>query len=360
MEKEVKKLRLDIDGNQVDRPAVWWDEENKILCMIDQTKIPFDVKVHICDTFLDTAQAIKNMIIRGAPSIGAAAAFGLAQAVSEFWNNENFNHNIRSAYEILLSTRPTAVDLKHGLEYIIKTVPLTPENALNQAKRFSKDIAEEGKKIGEIGQNLIKSDMNLLTHCHTGALALVDNGSALAPIIQAWIVNKKRFHVYVDETRPRIQGRITSWELDQYGIDHTVICDSVSGSLMSQRKVDLIIVGADRVAQNGDIANKIGTYNLAVIAHYHNIPFYTAFPRSTFDPTIKTGEDILIEERNQLEVKEIKGYSREYQRQLSISPYSDKTKFFNPSFDVTPHSLIKGYITPEGILEAFELAKKLE
>ncbi|MFX1516432.1 MAG: S-methyl-5-thioribose-1-phosphate isomerase [Promethearchaeota archaeon] len=347
-----------IDGKLLDTPAVWWNSTDNSVRMIDQTKIPFQVEVHICKSYHDTAKAIKSMIIRGAPSIGAAAAYGLAQAVYEFWNDETFEDNIQVAYNELMAARPTAVDLKNGLDFVKNVEQLTPESASSHAKIFANNIAEEGHKIGKIGKELIKSNMNVLTHCHTGALALVDNGSALAPIIQAW-EEGKRFHVYVDETRPRFQGRITAWELNQYEVDLTVICDSASGFFMSQGKIDLIILGADRVARNGDIANKIGTYNLAVLANYHNIPFYTAFPKSTFDPYTQTGNDIKIEFRETNEVKNALGYSRSFDNNQSVSLYSDEINFSNPAFDITPYTLITGYITPYGILKPSQLVKTL-
>jgi len=351
-------LKLLINGKLLDTPAVWWNSTDNSVRMIDQTKIPFQVEVHTCKSYRDTAKAIKTMIIRGAPSIGAAAGYGLAQAVYEFWNHKAFEDNINTAYNELMAARPTAVDLKNGLDFVKNIDKLTPKAALNHAKIFADHIAEEGHKIGEIGKELIESNMNVLTHCHTGALALVDNGSALAPIIQAW-EEGKRFHVYVDETRPRFQGRMTAWELNQYGIDLTVICDSASGFFISQGKINLIIVGADRVTRNGDIANKIGTYNLAVLANHHDIPFYTAFPNSTFDPQTQTGNDIEIEFRETNEVKNALGYSKSLDRNQSVSLYSDNINFSNPAFDITPSTLITGYITPYGILEQSQLEKIL-
>ncbi len=353
-------MKLWIEGNLVDKPSVWWDYNENILKMIDQTKIPFQVDIHTCSTYRETTQAIKKMIIRGAPSIGAAAGYGLAQAVLEFWNEVNFEEKLQNAYSTLLASRPTAVDLHNGLNYVKNTSPMSPENALKQAEYFSNQIAEEGRQLGQIGKELIKSGMNILTHCHTGALALVDHGSAVAPIVHAWVEDKKRFHVYVDETRPRFQGRITSWELSQYQINHTVICDSASGYLMSQKKVDLIILGADRVALNGDIANKIGTYNLAVLAQYHDIPFYTAFPSSTFDPKTIKGNEILVEERDNDEIYNVSGYSDELNRNISVNIYLNDVEFANPAFDVTPNELITGYITPLGILRAEELKSRLK
>ncbi|MFX0207235.1 MAG: S-methyl-5-thioribose-1-phosphate isomerase [Candidatus Hodarchaeota archaeon] len=351
-------MKLEINGKLTDRPAVWWDHTNGIVSMIDQTKIPFQVEIHNCPTYRETVQAIKKMIIRGAPSIGAAAAYGLAQAVQEFWDTEEFKEKIKTAYNELLEARPTAVDLQKGLDFISTIEPMNPENALKMAQLFANRIVKEGKKIGQIGKELINTNMNVLTHCHTGALALVDHGSALSPIIQAWLEGK-RFHVYVAETRPRFQGRMTAWELSQYGINHTVICDSASGFFISQGKVDLIILGADRVTRNGDIANKIGTYNLAVLAYHHKIPFYTAFPTSTFDYSTLTGKDIVIEQRDTIEVKQVSGYSQTLNRNHIVSLYTDEVKFSNPAFDVTPSELITGYITPNGILKKSQLEKTL-
>ncbi|MHA2246484.1 MAG: S-methyl-5-thioribose-1-phosphate isomerase [Candidatus Hodarchaeales archaeon] len=351
-------MKLRIDGKLTDKPAVWWDSTDNVVRMIDQTKVPFQLEVYNCPTYRETVNAIEEMIIRGAPSIGAAAAYGLAQAVREFWNTEEFEDHIKIAYSELLAARPTAVDLKNGLDFIRTIVPLNPENALNQAQLFANRIAEEGRKIGQIGKKLITQNSNILTHCHTGALALVDHGSAISPIVQAW-KEGKRFHVYVDETRPRFQGRMTAWELSQYGIDHTVICDSASGFFISRGKVDLIILGADRVAKNGDIANKIGTYNLAVLANHHNIPFYTAFPSSTFDPSTLTGKDIIIEQRDNIEVKQAMGYSTTLNRNHIVSLYTDEIKFSNPAFDITPSNLITGYITSHGILTKSQLEETL-
>ncbi|MHA2074710.1 MAG: S-methyl-5-thioribose-1-phosphate isomerase [Candidatus Hodarchaeales archaeon] len=345
-------MRLQIDGKIVDKPAVWW--ENKEVCMIDQTKIPFQIEIFKSAKYQETVHAIKDMIIRGAPSIGAAAAYGLVQAITDFWQQESYEERISEAYDSLMSARPTAVDLKNGLDFVKNTPNLNPESALAQATLFAERIAAEGFKIGQIGKTLIKDDMNILTHCHTGALALVDHGSALSPLIQAW-EDGVRFHVYVDETRPRLQGKMTSWELKQYGIDHTVVCDSASGLLMSQGEIDMVILGADRVTRNGDIANKIGTYNLAVLAKYHNIPFYSAFPRSTYDLSTLSGNDIEIEERSGIEVQEVSGYSIKYSGNEKISLYLDNTSFRNPAFDITPAKLITGYITSNGVLSTTEL-----
>lgn len=348
--------------------AVWLDYDSSggraIVKMIDQTKIPFTVEIVTCPTYRETAKAIRSMVVRGAPSIGGAGAFGLAQAVVEFWEKPEFEDRIRTAYQMLLSTRPTAVDLKHGLDFVLKNADsLTPKLAVAHAQEFADGIVDEGQKIGKIGRALIQSGTGILTHCHTGALALIDHGSALAPIVQAWVKEEKRFEVYVDETRPRLQGRITSWELGQYNIPHTVICDSMAASLMARGKlIDLIIVGADRVAKNGDVANKIGTYGLAIVANHHNVPVYVAFPSSTFDPSTPTGQDIIIEERSSQEIRMVKGFSEDLKHPhvISIHPEEDKIRsFLNPAFDVTPKELITGYITGSGIFSSEQLKVKM-
>ncbi|MFX0088045.1 MAG: S-methyl-5-thioribose-1-phosphate isomerase [Candidatus Hodarchaeota archaeon] len=349
-------MKLNINGETIDRPAIWW--ENNSVMMIDQTKIPFKVEIYRSSNYRETIDAIKEMIIRGAPSIGAAGAYGITQAVHEFWQEKNFVELLDEAYFSLLSSRPTAVDLKNGLDFVRNSPNLNPKFALERANYFANKIADEGLKIGLVGKELIKEGMNILTHCHTGALALVDHGSALSPLIQAWEAGV-RFHVYVDETRPRLQGRITSWELNQNAIKHTVICDSTSGFLMARGEIDLIILGADRVTRNGDIANKIGTYNLAVLAQYHDIPFYTAFPNSTFDPSTLSGKEIQIEERNSVEIRKISGYLEKFNINDELSLYLDNTKFKNPAFDVTPAHLITGYITPYGIYSAAQLVEML-
>ncbi len=350
-------MKLTVDGRETDLPAVWWHSEQKIVQLIDQTKLPFQCSIHSCKTYLDVVDAIKTMKIRGAPSIGAAAAYGLAQAINEFWGKDDYLSNIQSAYDQLLSSRPTAVDLKNGLDYVREIWTDSAKEAIVYAQKFASRISMQGKKIGEVGKSLIKENMNILTHCHTGALALVDYGSAIAPLIASW-KEGVRFHVYVDETRPRMQGRLTSWELRQYGVNHTVICDSASGHLMATGKVDLVILGADRVTRNGDVANKIGTHNLAVIAKYYSIPFYSAFPDTTFDINSESGADIRIEKRDPQEIYEVRGISTISKEQTSIQAYQDNTHCYNPAFDVTPAELLTGYITPHGILSKQQLIQK--
>ncbi|MHA1976888.1 MAG: S-methyl-5-thioribose-1-phosphate isomerase [Candidatus Hodarchaeales archaeon] len=347
-------MKLNINGEEVDLPAVWWNSEQKKVQLIDQTQLPFLTSIHSCSSHQDVVEAIRTMKVRGAPAIGATAAYGLAQAINEFWGDSEYLTRVQLAYDLLLSSRPTAVDLKAGLDHVKEVWSISPEEAVIYAQKFAENISMQGKKIGEVGKSLIRENMNVLTHCHTGALALVDHGSAIAPLISSW-KDGVRFHVYVDETRPRMQGRLTSWELSQYGVKHTVICDSASGHLMASGKVDLIILGADRVARNGDIANKIGTLNLAVIANHYSIPFYSAFPDTTFDSTALTGAEIRIEERNPQEIYEVRGFSKTMNEQTSVAVYQDNTQCYNPAFDVTPTELLSGYVTPHGIFTKEDL-----
>ncbi|MHA2052657.1 MAG: S-methyl-5-thioribose-1-phosphate isomerase [Candidatus Hodarchaeales archaeon] len=349
-------MKLVINGEITDLPSVWWDSEDKTVKMIDQTILPHQTKIHVCKTYKDTADAIKQMKIRGAPSIGAAAAYGLVQAVNTYYGRSEYLERMEKAYQILFSSRPTAIDLKNGLEFVKAVQDESPEVVLETAKKFADNLAGQGKKIGEIGKTLIKKGMNIITHCHTGALAVVDWGTAIAPLIFAWKDGIK-FHVYVDETRPRMQGRLTSWELTQYNIPNTVICDSASAYLMSKNKIDMVILGADRVTRNGDVVNKIGTYNLAVQAKFHEVPFYTAFPTSTFDYETEGMNNIPVEERNSLEISQITGYSDITNEKTNVKVYSSNTKFFNPAFDITPAKLISGYITHYGILSSDNLSQ---
>jgi translation initiation factor eIF-2B subunit alpha/methylthioribose-1-phosphate isomerase len=239
--------------------------------------------------------------------------------------------------ELLKSTRPTAYDLFYAVEYMIQAINHR-ENAFAAASTYVEDIVVRCRKIGENGETLINDTMRILTHCNAGALATVDYGTALAPLRVAHEKNKKIF-VFADETRPRLQGLLTAWELFQEGIPHTLIADNAAGYFMKNKEIDLVIVGADRIAKNGDFANKIGTYEKAVLAKENGIPFYVAAPVSTFDPKLKDGSQIVIEERGRKELSEING--------KTIMP--DWVTVRNPAFDVTPQKYVTGYITENGI-----------
>jgi len=305
-----------------------WVEKN-LIKFIDQRKLPYLFEIFTAKTVDDITFAIKNMVVRGAPAIGVAAAYGMALSKKD----------LKKSAEKLRATRPTAYDLFYAIEYMIDKIN-NGENRFDAASKYVEDIIEQCKKIGENGEKLIKDDMKILTHCNAGALATVDYGTALAPLRLAHR-NGKKFFVYVDETRPRLQGLLTAWELKHEGIKHVIIADNAAGYFMKNKDIDMVITGADRIAKNGDFANKIGTYEKAVLAKENNIPFYVAAPKSTFDNTIKDGSHIIIEERVKSELSEING--------KTIMPEWASVK--NPAFDVTPTEYVTGYITEEGIIK---------
>ena len=295
--------------------SLWWDGTLKL---IDQRKLPFQLKIFEASSVEKVAYAIKKMVVRGAPAIGCAAAYGMALAEDK-----------EKAARMLKRTRPTAHDLFYAVDYMTEN-----EGRIEAAHRYVEDIVEKCRKIGEIGEKLIKHGSRILTHCNAGALATVDWGTALAPIRMA---KDREIFVWVDETRPRLQGLLTSWELKQEGIKHAVIADNAAGYFMREGEVDMVIVGADRIASNHDVANKIGTYEKAVLAKENDIPFYVAAPISTFDESISDGRKIKIEERDAEEVTKIFDY---------IPP-----EIRNPAFDVTPAEYITGIITEKGIIK---------
>jgi len=305
-----------------------WFEKNSIV-FIDQRKLPYKLEFFKAETVDDCCFAIKDMIVRGAPAIGAAAVYGMVLGIE----------NYVKAADKLSETRPTAFDLFYAVEYMIRKIK-NNEDPLDAANKYVEDLVERCHKIGENGAKLIKDDMRILTHCNAGALATVDWGTALAPLRVAHN-NGRRFFVFADETRPRCQGYLTSWELYHEGIDHVVIADNAAGYFMRKGEIDMVIVGADRIALNGDFANKIGTYEKAVLAHENSIPFYVAAPISTFDKNIKNGDEIVIEERERKEFSEING--------KKIMP--DFIRVRNPAFDVTPHEFVTGYITERGVMK---------
>ncbi len=305
--------------------ALWLDDGEVIF--IDQRKLPYSIEYFKAKTVEDVAFAIKDMVVRGAPAIGAAAVYGMALG----------KDNVEKSAKILGSTRPTAYDLFYAIAYMKEKINKN-EDAFNAANKYVEDIIERCRKIGENGNRIIKDGMNILTHCNAGALATVDYGTALAPLRVAHKFGKKIF-VYADETRPRCQGLLTDWELEQEGIDHVVIADNAAGHFLKNGDIDLVITGTDRIAKNGDFANKIGTYGKAVVAKENKVPFYVAAPISTFDSSIKSGDDIIIEERDRIELAKIN----------DKEIYPNYTNVKNPAFDVTPAKYVTGYITEKGI-----------
>jgi len=316
---------MKVEGSE--KRALWF-EDNK-LKFIDQRKLPYNIEIYTAKTVDDIAFAIKDMVVRGAPAIGAAAAYGMVLGKDE----------MHKTSKKLQKTRPTAYDLFYAIKFMESEIN-KGNNPLDAANNYVEGIIKRCKKIGENGEKLIKNGMSILTHCNAGALATVDYGTALAPIRIAHRNGKKLF-VYADETRPRCQGLLTAWELKNEGIKHAVIVDNAAGHFMQNGDVDIVITGADRIARNGDFANKIGTYEKAVVAKENCIPFYVAAPVSTFDKNIETGSQITIEERKGEELLKLNG--------KTIMP--DETEVKNPAFDVTPKKYVTGYITEDGIVK---------
>jgi methylthioribose-1-phosphate isomerase len=334
--------------------TLYW--RNKRVFILDQRLLPGRIKYVCCRTYQDVAAAIKDMAIRGAPAIGVAAAFGVAVAArqSKFRSLEDMKLFLEKAIEALAATRPTAVNLFWALARMEQAID-RGESSIGALARtlekesaaiFREDIAIN-HRIGDNGARLLKKGSVVLTHCNAGALATAGYGTALGVVRSAHRQNKIKM-VFVDETRPYLQGaRLTAWELRQEKIPHVLITDSMAGHFMQSGVIDAVIVGADRIACNGDTANKIGTYSLAVLARYHGIPFYVAAPSSTIDRKTPSGRAIVIEERSAREVL--------YIHDKSIAP--DATIAKHPAFDVTPGSLIKAIITEEGIIKPSDVRK---
>jgi methylthioribose-1-phosphate isomerase len=326
--------------------------EGDAVVMIDQRKLPAEeIYVH-CKTATDVARAIKTMIIRGAPAIGVAAAMGTALGMrkSRATGTQKFAAEFHKVCDMMAATRPTAVNLFWAIERMRRTFAsaaqagASVDEIKDRLDREAEAIHDEDvascRAMGAFGAEVVPADARILTHCNAGALATAGYGTALG-VIRGAIELGKRVEVFADETRPFLQGaRLTAWELVRDGIDTTVITDNMSGALMRQGRVNFVVVGADRIAANGDTANKIGTYPVAVLAREHNIPFYVAAPRSTIDLSTADGGQIPIEERNAREVTHVGG--------VRVAPAG--ARIWNPAFDVTPHHLIAGIITERGIL----------
>lgn len=322
--------------------------EGDMVFMIDQNRLPFEFSIFKASNYKETCYAIKTMIIRGAGAIGAAAGFAMAQAFLQAPKKSTaFIDDARAEIE---STRPTARNLFYAVEKVFSAGIQSREAAVIEAQQIADEDAQDSRSIGKYGNELIKDGDSIQTHCNAGWLAFVDYGTALSPVYYAHKQGKKVF-VYADETRPRGQGaRLTAWELKNEGISFKVIPDTAGAYLMSQGKVDLMIVGADRIAANGDVANKIGTLEKAIVAKNYGVPFFVAAPSSTFDQNCKTGKDIIIEERGEEEVLYQTGMLQDgsIQEVLVTAPGA---KAYNPAFDVTPSSLITSIITEKGIIK---------
>jgi methylthioribose-1-phosphate isomerase len=329
-------LKVRTESGTKDLRAVWF--ENGKVMMIDQRELPHRVTVVGFKDYNDVAEAIRNMTTRGAPSIGAAAAYAMCLASLSGADLDKASGDIKAA-------RPTAYDLFFAVDHMYSLLK-GGTDPIKAANNYADMIVSKCARIGDHGACLIKDGMRIMTHCNAGALATVDHGTALAPMRKAW-ADGKRFFVYVSETRPRLQGmQLTAWELTQEGIDHAVIPDGASAYYMG-KGVDMIITGADRITANGDFANKIGTFDKAIAAEHFGIPLYVAAPVSTFDFGMRMGEDIEIEQRSEKEVTEING--------MRIAP--EGSPALNPAFDVTPAELVTGFITEKGILNPKDIRK---
>ncbi len=334
--------------------TVWYVSEENAVYMIDQTKLPFSFEIISFNGYLETANAIKIMKVRGAGAIGATAGYAMAQAFVENANSPNSDFLMRAKMDIS-DTRPTAVNLFYALDKVYAAGSNSVEEAIEAANAVALEDELNCKMIGDYGNQVIKSNFKILTHCNAGWLAFVDYGTALSPIYAANEDGKEPF-VYVDETRPRGQGaRLTAWELENAGVNHRIIADNAAAFYMNRGEIDVVIVGADRIAANGDVANKIGTLEKAILANYFNIPFYVAAPSSTFDSKCLTGKQITIEERSDEELLYHTGPTRSG-IMTEIRMASPGSFGLNPAFDITPAELITGIITEKGIIKPHEMA----
>lgn len=322
------------------KPVEWIGGANGHLRLLDQTLLPGEVAGRDCRDVPAVIRAIQELAVRGAPAIGVAAAYGAVlagQSPADMW--EPLLADLRSS-------RPTAVNLMWACDRMARVQPRNLERLLAEARAIEAENADMCRAIAEAGAKLLPASGGVITHCNTGPLATADHGTALGAILVAHAAGA-RFHVYVDETRPLLQGaRLTTWELTQARVPHTLICDNAAGLLMRQGRIHAAIVGADRIAANGDTANKIGTYGLAVLARHHGVPFVVAAPTSTFDLSLADGASIPIEERSPAEVMRIQG--------RVVAP--ETSSAWNPAFDVTPAELITAIVTERGVIRPVSAA----
>jgi methylthioribose-1-phosphate isomerase len=329
--------------------TIFW--ENDELKMIDQRRLPDVLEIVAFQGHKDVVKAIKDMVIRGAPAIGAAGAFGLALAAQESAaaSVQELISDLQKAADLLKSARPTAINLAWAVNRVTRKIMEEPLDldglrraVLDEAQKIADEDVEINKRMAQHGAALIDDGDTVIHHCNTGALATVDWGTALG-VIRLAHEQGKRVHVLVDETRPRLQGsRLTAWELEQYGIPYHIISDTMAGYFLSTGKAQKVFFGADRVAANGDVANKIGTYMLSLAAHDNQIPVYAVVPTSTIDLALKDGSYIPIEEREPNEVLDLQFHGER------VAPKGAKAR--NPAFDVTPHRLISAIVTENGIV----------
>jgi S-methyl-5-thioribose-1-phosphate isomerase len=366
-------MNVTVHGRTRHYRTVTFDPARNAVLLVEQRLLPHEFKIVAAKNFRETTAAIRDMVVRGAGAIGATAAYGLAQGALAFRGPDlqGFRRHVDIVYQTLKAARPTAIDpvnAMNGVRATMRagtTVEEQQKLALAAAEEFANEDVAHCKAIGRHGAKLIRSGMNLLTHCNAGWLAFVDVGTATAPMYAAQAQGKK-FHVFCDETRPRSQGAIlTAWELAQQKIPHQIIADNAAGHLMQRGEIDLVIVGSDRtLGRTGEVANKIGTYTKAVLAKRHGIPFYVAIPLSTIDWRLKSGFNIPIEERHESEVlgawgaavnSKFKIHNSKLRYVRVANPTSGAR---NPGFDVTPPELITGIITPVGIFKPKALWKQ--
>jgi methylthioribose-1-phosphate isomerase len=325
--------------------TIQWQKDRVI--MLDQRLLPHKEVYQVCRNYQEVAQAIRRMVIRGAPAIGVAAAMGMALGASKA-REKNFDREFERIFLTLSKTRPTAINLFWALERMRKVYADNRSRGVEKVKRLLQEEAQKiykediaaNKQLGKFGASLLQSTRRVMTHCNAGALATAGYGTALG-VIRALKESGQRVEVWVNETRPFLQGaRLTAWELKKEKIPATLITDNMAGYLMQEGKVDAVVVGCDRVAANGDVANKIGTYGIAVLAQRHGIPFYVAGPTSSIDVGCASGKDIPIEQRDPTEVSHIFG--------RALAPKG--IKIFNPAFDVTSQELVSALITEKGVI----------
>ncbi len=332
--------------------TVEWDYDRQLVKMIDQRKLPAIFEIVSFNNYLEVAMSIREMVVRGAPAIGAAAAFGMALAAkqSQAVTRTDFERDLAAAAEQLRATRPTAVNLAWALQRMLAVVTNKEiislddlrQAVLKESQRLADEDVEINLRMARHGAALIKDGDTILHHCNTGSLATVDWGTALGVIRMANEQGKK-IHVLLDETRPLLQGaRLSAWECEQYHIPYSLIVDNAAGHFMRTGQVDICFVGADRAAANGDIANKIGTYKVAVVAKENGIPFFPVVPTSTVDLSLPTGDAIPIEERDSAEVTELTLFGR------AVASVGAKVR--NPAFDVTPYKYVTGIVTEYGVV----------
>lgn len=351
--------------------SLWHDEERPgAIWVIDQRKLPFSFETVALTTVLDICEAISNMTVRGAPLIGATAAWGIYLSCLAHCNDKNRESLVRQDANRIKGTRPTAVNLAWAVDFMMKEAgPAFSSDAARQAAiRLCDNEVESCRKTGENGLRLIEElgrakngeTVNILTHCNAGWLACIDYGTALAPAYMAHDSGTK-VHVWVDETRPRNQGsRLTAWELGNHGVPYTLVTDNAGGLLMQRGMVDIVIVGCDRATALGDVANKVGTYLKVLAAHDNNIPAYSAFPVSTFDLSLNNYREIPVEERDASEVRKIEGLGEQGLTEVLVCP--ENAPVVNHGFDITPARLLTGLITDRGICrpDREEIKKMLE